>query len=78
MARRLEDDPGIAEVHNLVVRRVDDQQRPAQRGDALTQCLDADLARIGHLSGIGRRGEGDHGACLGHPGGDRQDRCPAE
>jgi hypothetical protein len=70
--------PGIAEAHNIVVRRVDDQQRPAQRGDTLPLCLPADLAQIGHLSGIGGRGEGHHGACLGHPRGDRQDRRPAE
>ncbi len=40
--------------------------------------LHADLARIGHLSGIGWRGDTHHRAHLGHPVGDRQDRCPPE
>ena len=49
-----------------------------QRGDVLAMGLRADLAQTGHLSGIGRRGEGHHGACLGHLVGNGQDRCPAE
>jgi len=78
VARGFEDDPGIIEAHNLVVRRVDDQQRPVQRSDALALCLPADLAQAGRLRGIGWRGEGHYGACLGHLVGDRQDRCPAK
>ena len=44
-------------------RAMNRARRPAQRGDALALCLHADLAQIG----IGWRGEGHHGACLGHP-----------
>jgi len=78
VARRLEDDPGIVDSHHLVIRRVDDQQGSAQRGDALALWPHADLAQIAHLSGVGWHRQGHHGAYLGHPGGDRQDRGPAE
>jgi hypothetical protein len=76
VARRLEDDPGIAEAHNLVVRRVDDQQRLAQRGDALALCRH--VAPADQLSGIGRGSDGHHGVRLGHLACDGQNRCPAE
>ena len=43
VARRLENGPGIADAHHLVLRRVDDEQGSAKRGDGLALGLYADL-----------------------------------
>ena len=78
VASRLEDDMGVGYICDLVVRRVDDQQSPARRGDALAQYLPGDLALLRRLGGSGSRREGHDDACLWHLGRDRQDRRTAE
>jgi hypothetical protein len=78
MPGSLEDGPGTARFHHLVLRRVDDQQRPAQGSNALAQCVRAEPAQIVQLSGIGSGSEGHHGSRLGYLGRDGQHRTPAE